>query len=116
MTLIRAEVTEDDIRTGVRYAVDERHPIVKAARRALQLPPGRGWVGLGQDWLDICVSIGADGHKIYDLPMCADFIRDFDAGKEVYPFCFMFEKEDLPEGDHRSWRTSGVVTNRLAEK
>lgn len=94
--IVRVEVLPADIAAGERYAVGERHPIVMAVRRALGLPAGtdgtlagnRIWVGLGRDWLDIA----GDLPRTYDLPMCAEWIADFDDGREVFPFCFWFNR------------------------
>jgi hypothetical protein len=60
--------------------------IAKAVRRALDWPEGRGWVDI--------YPTGPDNCRAFDAFDAAGFIRDFDKGRPVYPFCFWFERAD----------------------
>lgn len=93
--IVRVEVTQADIDAGVPQTVDERHPIAKAVRRALGWPQGRGSIGVASNWIDIHPT-GPDHRRTFDAFGCADFIRDFDAGRPVYPFCFWFQRDGSP--------------------
>lgn len=80
---MKVQVTEDDIRNGVKSNID-RCPIARAIRRAT----GQGWI-VGS----ICATIAdSAGQRYIILPTCAKrFVFAFDNGMDVEPLDFEFD-------------------------
>ena len=82
MDVIRIEVTEDDIRKGIKFSAHSC-PLALALKRALNHP--NAWIG--PDSFGV-----ADDSLGRTPPTAITFIKTFDGGNKVEPFVFWIPK------------------------